>query len=274
MAEAMAERVRVTARRGLNVRRGPGTQHRKVGALPFGAVVKVLRRDGLWGAILAPLAGWIHLGYTEPVGDVPQDAWIEQEALDLSRWERVSGLFWASARPWVLILKATQGVDILDPCFGERWARARFQGWRRWAYHFWDPAYDGRTQAVVFLRVTGLQEGERPVLDLEWYPKRSGAAEEVRTWVMTVEQATGQPPVIYTRRDVWISYFGPEGDPALSTRCPLWVSDYRQVSEPLAVPGWERPALWQYTDNGRWPGIAGDVDLSRVARWFTERVEG
>lgn len=270
----MSRKVRVTAARGLNVRERPTVWSRRVGALPSGAVVSVVREEGTWGAILAPLVGWIHLGYTEPV-DEPQDAyWLDDEAIDLSRWNRVEPLFWRAQRPWATVVKATQGINILDPCFGERWARLRFQGWRRWAYHFYDPAYGGKTQAVVFLRVTGLQGDERAVLDLEWYPpkgERTWAAGEVRRWIDLVERATGKPPVIYTRRDVWVAYFGEDGDSEISARCPLWVADYRQVGEPLAVPGWDRVAMWQYTSRGRWPGVAGNVDRNRVARWFAEQ---
>jgi len=271
----MADKVRVTARRGLNVRVGPGTRHRRVGALPFGAVVTVVDRRGEWGAILAPLVGWIHLGYTEPVEDeesAPGD-WLDQEAVDLSKWNRLTDLFWASARPWVLVLKATQGMLILDPRFGERWARARFQGWPVWAYHFYDPRYPGYAQAAVFLRTTGLRDDERAVLDLEWYPpegKEAWAAKEVREFIRAIEEVTGKAPVIYTRRDVWVRYFGEEGAPDINARCPLWVADYRGAPAPLAVPGWERPAMWQYTERGRWPGVAGNVDRSRVARWFAE----
>ena len=269
-------KVRVTARNGLHVRERPTTiLSRVVGALPFGAVVDIVQRRGVWGVILTPLRGWIHLGYTEPVSAPPAGDWLDDEAVDLSLWNRLTGLFWRSHRPWVLTLKATQGVTILDPRFGERWARARFLGWRRWAYHFYDPAHRGGAQAAVFLRVTGLEPGERGVIDLEWYPPEGSekrAAQEVRDWLWAVADATGVSPVIYTRRDVWVRYFGEDGDAEIAARCPLvWPADYRNVEAPLAVPGWERPALWQYTSHGRWPGVAGRVDRSRVARWFAEQ---
>jgi len=269
----MADKVRVTAARGLNVREGPGTQHKRVGALPHGQVVEVIERRGVWGEIRSPVAGWIHLGYTEAVDDEPGE-WVNAHAVDLSLWNRVTGLFWATARPWVLILKATQGVHILDPRFGERWARARFLDWRRWAYHFYDPRFDGLVQAAVFVRVTGVQRGERAMLDLEWYPpegKQAWAANQVQVWIDAVEETSGKAPVIYTRKDVWEAYFGAQGDAEIAARCPLMVADYRGADEPLMVPGWERVALWQYTSRGRWPGVSGRVDLSRVARWFDEQ---
>jgi len=273
----MADKVRVTARRGLNVREKPSASSRKVGALPYGAVVTVHERKGVWGGIWqGALAGWIHLGYTEPVDDAPPvHDWLDSEAVDLSLWNRVGALFWRSMRPWVLILKATQGLGILDPTFGERWARARFLGWPVWAYHFYDPRLPGEAQAEVFLRVAGLQKGERAVLDLEWVPdygKLTWAANEVEAWLRAVETATGSPPVVYTRRDVWMAYFGNSEDAWAERRgWPLWVADYRHgVSKPLAVPGWSKWALWQYTGSGSWPGVAGQVDRSRVALWFAE----
>ncbi len=274
------DKVRVTAGRGLNVREGPGTQYRKVGALPYGAVVEIVERRGVWGGVWkGALAGWIHTGYTEPVEEAPPaDAfWLDgDEAVDLSLWNRLAPDFWRGMKPWALILKATQGMNILDPRFGERWVRARFQAWRVWAYHFYDPRYPGGTQAALFLRVAGLQQDEQAALDLEWYPpegEEAWAAKEVREFIRAVEDATGKPPVIYTRRDVWVRYFGEAGDPEISARCPLvWVADYRHgVTMPLSVPGWDKPAMWQYTGSGSWPGVAGHVDRSRVARWFAEQ---
>jgi hypothetical protein len=42
---------RVIARRGLNIRSGPGTEFPVVGSLPFGTPVDIIRRDGLWALI-------------------------------------------------------------------------------------------------------------------------------------------------------------------------------------------------------------------------------
>ena len=274
----MAERVRVTAGRGLNVREGPGTQYRKVGALPYGAVVTVTERRGVWGGVwVNGTARWIHLGYTEPVDDAPPEHdWLDDEVVDLSLWNKVEPLFWRSKRPWVTVVKATQGLSILDPTFGERWVRLRWLDWPRWAYHFYDPQFPGEAQAEGFLRVTGLREGERAVLDLERIPaheRLAWAANEVEAWLQAVEDATGAPPVVYTRRDVWTAYFGRSEEAwAEAKGWPLWVADYRGASEPLAVPGWKRWALWQYTGSGSWPGVAGHVDRSRVARWFADSV--
>ena len=273
------DKVRVTARRGLNVRERPETQYRKVGALPYGAVVTVTERRGVWGGVwVNGTAGWIHLGYTEPVEDETPSEWLDDDAVDLSLWNDVSRLFWRAKRPWVTIVKATQGVDILDPTFGGRWARLRWLDWPRWAYHFYDPHLPGVAQVEGFLRVAGLQQGERAALDLEWYPPRgkaTWAANEVEAWLQAVEDATGTPPVVYTRWDVWTAYFGRSEEAWAEARgWPLWVADYRGASEPLAVPGWSRWALWQYTGSGSWPGVAGHVDRSRVARWFAEQIGG
>ena len=48
------------------------------------------------------------------------------------------------------------------------------------------------------------------------------------------------------------------------TRYPLWVAYYgeKQVLLPGNWSGWN---MWQYTENGRVPGINGSVDLSRFA---------
>ncbi len=254
---------RVTARVGLNVRQGPGVHHRKVGALPYGAVVEILEERQGWGRVQRP-EGWIHLGYVTPVVEAVPRGWYDEDLLDISHYQRLSEAFWAT-RPLGVVHKATQGTYLLDKTFGERWARLRWLDWRRGAYHFYDPDEKGLEQARVFLRVVGFQRGEIPVLDFEWGPKRLNPAQvarEVRDWLKAVEDATGTLPVIYTGKYIWDEVIG-ETDWAW--RYPLWIAWYGEGAPQLPA-GWSRWTFWQYTSKGRWPGIAGQVDRNRVSR--------
>ena len=51
------------------------------------------------------------------------------------------------------------------------------------------------------------------------------------------------------------------------TRYPLWIADYGP-SEPASIGRWRSWVGFQYADNGRVPGISGNVDLDR----FTDGV--
>ncbi|MBR5743632.1 MAG: N-acetylmuramoyl-L-alanine amidase [Clostridia bacterium] len=61
-------RVRVTAKRGLNVREGPGASCRKLGALSYGATAEVKGEENGWGRIAwKESEGWICLRYTKKI---------------------------------------------------------------------------------------------------------------------------------------------------------------------------------------------------------------
>ena len=56
---------RVTAD-SLNIRKGPGANYDKVGAIKKGEAYTIVKIEGKWGYLKSGL-GWIHLGYTEKV---------------------------------------------------------------------------------------------------------------------------------------------------------------------------------------------------------------
>jgi len=266
-------KMRVSAQVGLNVRRGPGVWYGRVGALAFGTVVEVRKRHGVWGRIEQPIPGWVHTGYLVPVREDVNSDWLAQEGLDISSWQRrITSTFWASAQPWIVIHKATQGTRILDPRFGERWALLRWYGWRRGGYHFFDPDVSGLEQAKVFLRVTGIQNDEYAALDFEWRPKqrdRAWVRRQVRDWLHAVEDVIGDRSriLIYTGKYIWDEVIG-ETDWAMDY--PLWIAAHGATA-PALPQGWRRWALWQYTSKGTWPGISGRVDRNRIAKWFGEQ---
>ncbi len=264
-------KVEVTAERGLNVRACAGVTCKRVGALPHGTVVDVLERRGVWGRIAAPVSGWIHTGYTRPVGDGDEQAWLPVDALDISHYQRrLSSAFWNGAvRPWMVILKATQGLRILDPRFGERWARLRWENWRRGAYHFYEPDAPGLPQAKVFWNVVGTQPGEVLALDFEWFPEGMANAtvvKGVRDFLAYLADKSGAAPLVYTSAYVWNRVIG-ETDWA--QQYPLWVAHYTTAEQPMLPAGWHSWALWQY-GAAPWPGVSGKVDRNRVHRDFAE----
>lgn len=171
-------------------------------------------------------------------------------------WTRVAGSGVAFA-----FIKATEGGDYTDPAFAANWAGAARAGVARGAYHFYRPQTDAAAQAQHFLRTVQPRAGDLPpVLDVEVTDGRSAAqiAAGVRTWLETVERATGRRPIVYTRASFWSGQMG-GGFGAY----PLWVAHYG-AAEPNIPGDWDRWTFWQHSDGGRVAGISGDVDLN----WF------
>lgn len=170
-------------------------------------------------------------------------------------WQRVAGHGISFA-----FIKATEGGDYTDPAFAANWAGAAPAGVARGAYHFYRPQTDAAAQAEHFLRTVQLRAGDLPpVLDVEVTDGRSASAiaAGVRTWLETVERATGRRPIVYTRASFWSAQMGDFG------AYPLWVAHYSAAS-PNIPAGWSGWTFWQHSDAGRVAGISGDVDLN----WF------
>ena len=183
--------------------------------------------------------------------------------IDVSRhqneidWKSVaaSGIAFA----WI---KATEGGDFLDVQFRRNWQLAAAVGVRRGAYHFVTWCRPAREQAAWFVaNVAADPDALPPVLDVEWPQSRSCArhapkAEAVATMTIildAMEKAYGKTPIIYAPADFYQTVMRGE-----LARYPLWA---RSLDGPPA--GYDdRPwRIWQHSETGAVPGIAGSVDL-------------
>jgi lysozyme len=170
-------------------------------------------------------------------------------------WPRVAG---AGIR--FAYLKATEGRDFRDPRFAHNWDAAAKAGLARGAYHFFTFCSPGREQAEHFLRVVPPAEGAlTPVADVEFkgncktWRSLDVVRKELASFVASVERAWGTPPILYVTPDSYERVLA--GGFAAH---PIWIRSV--VSEPAqgAYGGWW---IWQYSETGRVPGIAGPVDL-------------
>jgi|SRR5579863_528115 len=180
-------------------------------------------------------------------------------------WPAVAGAGIALA-----FIKATQGVDFVDPAFERNRNAAAAAGVLAVPYHFLDTS-DPDRQAEHFLAAADLAAGQLAMLD--WETAATGSA----------LVAIGRAVAARTGRDP-IAYYGfaqlQEVSPDLS-RWPLMLPEYPRgtapgrylslVQQPPRLPP-GRPAVWnggprpydfhQYTPAGRLPGIATPVDRS------------
>jgi len=155
-------------------------------------------------------------------------------------------------------LKASEGLQHVDPQFSSNWASAKTSGMVRGAYHFFRANKSAEDQLRNFTTRVRLQAGDLPpVLDIETLDGRT--REEliagVRTWLYLAEIKYGVKPVIYTNLKFYYRYLAGQFDDY-----PYWIARYG-TKEPTVGPGLQL-VFWQYGDRGRVAGIEGYVDLN------------
>jgi lysozyme len=158
-------------------------------------------------------------------------------------------------------IKASDGVDDVDPLFHQNWAGAKGAGILRSAYHFFRPGLDAGRQAEHFLGVLTMDDlAMPPALDVEVTDglDRGALQQSIRTWLEHVAAALDRTPIVYTDPSFW-----EESVAADFSAYPLWLACY--VDRPEVPATWRAWTFWQHTDTGTVTGIAGQVDLDYCA---------
>lgn len=155
--------------------------------------------------------------------------------------------------------KASEGEAIVDAHFDANWQGMKAAGLLRGAYHFFDSTVDPVAQAKNFLNAVGSLAAADlpPVLDIEIFRGPYGSsslANNVLTWLNTVQAALGRTPMIYTGPSFWNQNMNNQFG-----AYPLWVAEYG-VSTPRIPNGWSAWTFWQSTQNGTAAGVSGNVD--------------
>ncbi len=206
-----------------------------------------------------PLAGLI-----ASVGLMAGAAGAEDAArvtgIDLSHYNKVAS--WSdieTARIAFVILKATDGLDYLDPTFAQRFRTLGDAGMIRGAYHFYETDDDPAAQADWFIRNVALAPGDLPpIVDIERVkaPVTTDLQAGFRTFLQRIEAHYGTRPIIYTGPAFW-DHVMKEVLPDY----PLWVAEYG-TDAPTIPDGWQTWTLWQYTETRSVKGIDGHTDSS------------
>lgn len=165
-----------------------------------------------------------------------------REVVDLSHWDQ-SVDFKLAKEDGILgvIHKATQGLEYVDPKYAERRKAAEEEGHLWGAYHF-GVGENGKDQANHFLETVGDHSQVLLALDIE--ENQSGkniTPKQAEDFVDRVHEVTGRLPLIYGS-----TYFLEDFVTPILTKCPLWIA--RWGEEPVLPKGWNKWALWQYTD--------------------------
>ncbi len=196
------------------------------------------------------------------------------EGLDVSVWQ--GEIDFAQVRAFgkeVVYIRAGYGLSE-DSRFQENGEGARKAGLKV-GFYFYVTATDqaqAREQGAYFAALLRQVSYDcRPAVDFEQFGSLSKAQLNAiaLAFAQTLEEETGVTPVFYTDASSASSLW----EEAL-TRYPLWIAEYGPA-EPTSTGPWKGWVGFQYEDNGRVPGVAGNVDLDRfTAGVFLEEPTG
>jgi lysozyme len=157
-----------------------------------------------------------------------------------------------------VFIKATEGESHLDTRYKQNWDSAGLKKILRGAYHFYRPNINPVSQFSHFKRNVYLSPGDLPpVLDVEIIGRtsRGKLKSDVLKWLLMAEKHYGVTPILYTN---WSFYKTHLSSPEID-RFPLWIANYVVENLDSLTAKW---TFWQHTQEGRIPGISGDVDLN------------
>jgi lysozyme len=166
------------------------------------------------------------------------------------------------------ITKATEGVSYVNPFANATWAGMRTAGLIRVQYHYARPVINlAAKEADYFLEhMLALSPGDIVALDLETDqrdgPFADGVAYWALEWLTSVQASVGFAPMLYCNGGILSDPSSKFAElPEMGKRNGLWLASWGEVF-PKAYAPWGAVALWQFTNSGRVPGIAGLVDLN------------
>ena len=136
------------------------------------------------------------------------------------------------------------------------------------AYHFADLSQTPEANAANFRAAIGASNtGELlPALDVETQglPEHM-TADEIIVWCMAFAAAFGSPLVLYTDHGTLLNRIDGGRSEMLAAFPFLWLARYTNAADPGECGAWEKWTAWQWTQGGKVAGIAGNVDLNRIA---------
>lgn len=176
-------------------------------------------------------------------------------------------------------IKATEGVEYVDPNFKINWKRAHRTGMRVGAYHFMNYETDGKEQAKNFKKTVGRKFGMLPpVIDVEFYGKyvKTHPSKELmysRLDVMLdeLEGKYHKKPIIYTNKYIYKKYISERYE-----SYPIWISDHDLPDKLYDGREWD---FCQYTFKGKLESVGGgtkhvDMNVFNGSKWELRKYKG
>lgn len=174
----------------------------------------------------------------------------------------------ASKEVEAVFIKATEGINYVDPMFIKNAIAAQAAGIKAGYYHFatlrtTHVETDAKNEANWFLY--NIKKAPFPALplvldfeDTQIILNKDDSFKFISTFFAQLVVNGYHDYMLYGGTH-FLNEHLPEDH---NLGCvPLWLADY---TEPYFVPnGWDKITLLQYTDKGKVNGITGDVDLNR-----------
>lgn len=188
----------------------------------------------------------------------------EVHGIDVSRyqgridWGKVAAMESDDIRVSFAFIKATEGMQLVDPYFKRNWRESREHGVLRGAYHYFKPHINGKVQARLYLKTVKHETGDLPpVVDVEEAGRLSPEKfrERLAQCLEVIEEDSGVKPIIYTGLSFYEDYL--EG---YFEDYPYWIAHYYHSRPRLRNDlEWQ---FWQHSDKGRVDGIRHKVDFN------------
>lgn len=153
-------------------------------------------------------------------------------------------------------IKVTEGAHFVDAHAVENIKGATDNGVPFGLYHFFRNG--GSEESDKFLEVfTKYPSHLPPVLDIET-PPLTGVRDLLVPNALSFLRAVGSHacPLVYTSPSFASLYLTP-----YFAQYPLWIAHYTHAAQPtLAI--WSNWDFWQYSGDGKLPGVENDIDLN------------
>ncbi|MES2618738.1 MAG: GH25 family lysozyme [Bacteroidota bacterium] len=162
-----------------------------------------------------------------------------------------------------VILKATEGVQFIDPQFSYNWIQSGSLGIKRGAYHFFRADRPIEAQTIWYIKNVPLQDNDLPpILDFEQTGSLSNDSviSMIHYWLNNVQRYYKRTPIIYTNKKLYKAFIQTH-----FSSYPLWLAHYDTLN-PTALkfsPDWR---IWQMSDRAKINGIGSSVDYNLILR--------
>src|SRR5262249_33190226 len=126
-----------------------------------------------------------------------------------------------------VIVKATEGADLVDPSFQRHWHEAKAAGLKVGAYHYFKICKGGIEQAKNFAATVPVEPGMiAPVIDLEdkgcaKKPAETQVLQEIERFIGTIAAVYGKRPILYTTYKFAADHLPDD----MITREQIWIRD-------------------------------------------------
>lgn len=193
---------------------------------------------------------------------IPIPDQYEIHGIDVSRyqnmisWNMVRAMQVNNIKLGFAFMKATEGVENIDPYFKRNWRKAKEAGMIRGAYHFFIASKDGIAQVKNFSKYVQLESGDLPpVIDIEdtYGVPAQKLRDQLMKCLVAMEEVYGVKPIIYTYVD-----FYKKNLQGVFDEYPLWIAHYLQPQNPRIDRAW---TFWQHSEGGHVNGILSKVDF-------------